>query len=406
MIINGFYDRFKPPLIAHVSTFPPTHCGIATYCSNLIENLHHKKCKFNPLLIQVKFNKYPISDHLDRIPLFQNDKRSYFQVLDLINKLPVDCVSLQHEFKLFGGKHGKNVLLLLKDLNKPLITTLHTISPNFTGKQRKIFKQIVKRSNAIIVLSNSAARILMKYYNVPISKINVIPHGVPNLPFVYPSKSNMRSKMKYEIIFLSAGFLREKKGIEYAFQALAMLKPSFSNFMYFILGENHPRQDSASNYRSYLQRLAKKLNLEDNVTFIDQYLSIEEMIKISKKSFFPGKETCHFCHFNPQAGNIAPNQCDTCHINLADIQPKNHNFNWMSKHAVFSKADAESCESCHAPVYCQDCHKRRDLPTLKMHDRNFRFIHGIEARANPRECGSCHQVTFCDTCHIKGGYDY
>jgi len=278
MIINGFYERFKPPLIAHVSTFPPTHCGIATYCSNLIKNLHHKKCKFNPLLIQVKFNKYPISDHLDRIPLFQNVKHSYFQVLDLINKLPVECVSLQHEFKLFGDKDGKNILLLLKNLNKPLITTLHSISPNFTGKRRKIVKQIVKRSNAIIVLSNSAARILMKYYNVSISKINVIPHGVPNLPFVYPSKSKMRSKMKHEIVFISAGFLREKKGIEYAFQALAMLKPSYSNFMYFILGENHPRQENALNYRFYLQRLAKKLNLEENVTFIDQYLSIEEMI--------------------------------------------------------------------------------------------------------------------------------
>ena len=139
---------------------------------------------------------------------------------------------------------------------------------------------------------------------------------------------------------------------------------------------------------------------------VEEELSPEEMIKISKKSFFPGKETCHFCHFNPQAGNIAPNQCDRCHINLVDIRPKNHNFNWMSKHAVFSKADAESCESCHAPVFCQDCHKRRDLPTIRMHDRNFRFIHGIEARANPRGCGNCHQVTFCDTCHIKGGYDY
>jgi len=139
---------------------------------------------------------------------------------------------------------------------------------------------------------------------------------------------------------------------------------------------------------------------------IEEELSLEEMIKISNKSFFPGKETCHFCHFNPQAGNIAPSQCDTCHINMADIQPKNHNFNWMSKHAVFSKADEESCESCHAPVFCQDCHKRRDLPTLTVHDRNFRFIHGIEARANPRECGNCHQVTFCNTCHTEGGYDY
>ena len=133
--------------------------------------------------------------------------------------------------------------------------------------------------------------------------------------------------------------------------------------------------------------------------------SVEEMIKASKESFYPGKETCHFCHYNPQAANIAPGDCSTCHFNMAEIQPKNHNFNWISKHAVFSKADQESCENCHSPRYCEDCHKRRDF-TIVAHDRNFRFIHGIEARANPRQCGNCHQITFCNTCHIQGGYDY
>jgi len=142
-----------------------------------------------------------------------------------------------------------------------------------------------------------------------------------------------------------------------------------------------------------------------NVKFEDEK-SIEEAIKASKQAFFPGKDTCHFCHYNPQAGNIAPGDCSTCHFNMAEIQPKNHNFNWMSKHAVFAKADEESCENCHSPRFCEDCHKRRDLPTIMVHDRNFRFIHGIEARANPRQCGNCHQITFCNTCHVKGGYDY
>ena len=134
--------------------------------------------------------------------------------------------------------------------------------------------------------------------------------------------------------------------------------------------------------------------------------SVEEAIKLSKQSFFPGKDTCHFCHYNPEAGNIAPGECSLCHFNMAEIEPKNHNFNWAEKHAIFAKADEESCENCHSPRFCEDCHKRRDLPTIMVHDRNFRFVHGIEARANPRECGNCHEVTFCNTCHTKGGYDY
>jgi len=142
-----------------------------------------------------------------------------------------------------------------------------------------------------------------------------------------------------------------------------------------------------------------------NVEFKDEK-SAEELIKASDKAFYPGKETCHFCHFNPEAGNIAPGECSLCHFDMAAITPKNHNFNWMEKHAIFSKADQESCENCHSPRFCEDCHKRRDLPTIMVHDRNFRFIHGIEARANPRKCGSCHEITFCETCHTKGAYDY
>jgi hypothetical protein len=135
--------------------------------------------------------------------------------------------------------------------------------------------------------------------------------------------------------------------------------------------------------------------------------SVEEAIKLSKQAFFPGKQTCHFCHYNSKASNnIAPGECSLCHFNMAEIEPKNHNFNWTEKHAIFAKANVESCQNCHAPKFCEDCHKRRDLPTIMVHDRNWRFVHGIEARANPRECGNCHEITFCNTCHTKGGYDY
>ena len=85
---------------------------------------------------------------------------------------------------------------------------------------------------------------------------------------------------------------------------------------------------------------------------------VEEAIKLSKQSFFPGKDTCHFCHYNPEAGNIAPGECSLCHFNMAEIEPKNHNFNWAAKHAIFAKADEQSCENCHSPRFCEDCHKR------------------------------------------------
>lgn len=139
---------------------------------------------------------------------------------------------------------------------------------------------------------------------------------------------------------------------------------------------------------------------------LDDEAEMEALIRASTETFFPGKETCHFCHYNPQAGNIAPDNCGSCHFNVREIQPANHNFDWTSRHVVFSKADVRDCETCHSPRFCEGCHEQRDVTVRRVHDRNFRFVHAIEARANPSQCGSCHKLkSFCDKCHIEGGYE-
>lgn len=133
---------------------------------------------------------------------------------------------------------------------------------------------------------------------------------------------------------------------------------------------------------------------------------VAQAIRASKETFYPEKETCHFCHYNPQKGNTAPDRCDLCHLDVRAIQPANHNFDWMKRHAVFAKADAGTCDSCHRPSMCQNCHERRDTSVRTVHDRNVRFTHGIEARANPMRCGQCHELrSFCQKCHVEGGYE-
>jgi hypothetical protein len=119
----------------------------------------------------------------------------------------------------------------------------------------------------------------------------------------------------------------------------------------------------------------------------------------------PGKEACHVCHFNPAVGSTAPDRCGICHVDVREIQPANHNYDWMNRHAVFAKAAEQTCEECHRPRMCQDCHKRRDLTVRNFHDRNVRFTHGIEARANPMRCGECHVIGFCNQCHTEGGFE-
>ena len=136
------------------------------------------------------------------------------------------------------------------------------------------------------------------------------------------------------------------------------------------------------------------------------FICVDHVRPPSKETFAPGKETCHFCHYNPQTGNTAPDRCGLCHLDLRSIQPANHNFDWINRHAVYAKADAGSCDTCHRPSTCQDCHLRRDQSVRTFHDRNIRFTHGIEARANPMRCGECHAPRFfCQKCHVEGGYE-
>lgn len=138
---------------------------------------------------------------------------------------------------------------------------------------------------------------------------------------------------------------------------------------------------------------------------IDDEQEAAAAIKASKETFQPGKEACHSCHYNPQAGNTAPDRCGLCHLDVRAIQPANHNYDWMTRHLVFAKADSQSCEGCHQPRQCQDCHNRRDQTVRNVHDANVRFTHGIEARANPMRCGECHSTGFCQSCHVQGGYE-
>ncbi len=138
---------------------------------------------------------------------------------------------------------------------------------------------------------------------------------------------------------------------------------------------------------------------------IDDEQEAAAAIKASKATFLPGKETCHSCHYNPQAGNTAPDRCAICHLDVREIEPANHNYDWTARHMVFAKADSESCAECHQPRFCQDCHNRRDQTVRSVHDTNVRFTHGIEARANPMRCGECHTTGFCQRCHVQGGHE-
>lgn len=112
---------------------------------------------------------------------------------------------------------------------------------------------------------------------------------------------------------------------------------------------------------------------------------------------------CHHCHNNPQSpsSKAARFKCTTCHKNLLQVRPENHNLSWIERHQSIAKQDKQYCYKCHKSFFCTECHQNRDFVNKRMHSRNFRYYHSIEARSNPRTCTNCHQKTFCKDCHAK-----
>jgi glycosyltransferase involved in cell wall biosynthesis len=270
----------RKPAIAYISTFPPTQCGIATYTSDLSLQFHTQYPHILLIKVEITFDNESCNNRLSRNP-------NYFYSEDSIKNLnnrENTVFHLQHEFKLFGGQHGEEVIELLSNFKKPLVTTLHTVRDETNKTRQQIIEAIVRNSKLLYVFTESAKRDISERYFVNSEKINVIPHGVPEVPFSKPEHSVMRRQINTKILFISAGHFRETKGIETSLYALGKLKRTFRNFKYLIVGSDHPRNSGSQSYRLVINELIEELGLKEHIIFIDKYLPIDQLIKCIQAS--------------------------------------------------------------------------------------------------------------------------
>jgi glycosyltransferase involved in cell wall biosynthesis len=196
----------------------------------------------------------------------------------IVNRLERKVVLLQHEFKLYGGNDGKNVSCLLQALKCPVVTTLHTVWPSFPPLRQRVFLDVLGRSSRLIVFSQVAANILRSNYGIPMEKVEVIPHGVPDVPFRQLGEVELSGVPPRSVRFITTGLLRPAKGVETALAALGEVKKRFSDFAYIICGADHPRSAVAKEYRSKLIAAVSHHKLENHVFFVDRYLDWPELI--------------------------------------------------------------------------------------------------------------------------------
>ncbi len=202
----------------------------------------------------------------------------YMLMADFLNQSTVNIVNVQHEFGIFGGESGEYICDFMDRLRRPVVTTLHTVLPDFENKAKEVFNRVVNRSSAIVVL-NETTRSLVRSYGVPQGKIRLIPHGCPDLPLVPSSKIKPVLGLKNKIILSTFGLLSKGKGIEYAIQALPEIIKKEPRIIYYVLGVTHPqvKRTDGEEYRLSLLRMVKNLGLRGHVRFLNRFLSKPEL---------------------------------------------------------------------------------------------------------------------------------
>jgi len=272
-----------PSRIAIVGNYLPRQCGIATFTADLCDALHSEYGATELLALPVNDTEegyaYPARV---RFELSEDNLASYRQAADFLNFSGIDLVCLQHEYGIFGGPAGAHILELLRRLRMPFATTLHTVLREPNPDQRRVMEEIATLSDRLIVMSQQSADILQEVFRVPAEKIDLIPHGIPDLPFTDPSFYKDGFGTEGKEVLLTFGLLSPNKGIENVIKALPQILARHSNVVYMVSGVTHPhvlRRDG-DKYRHSLLSLARDLGVEANVIFRNRFVSPQEMVEL------------------------------------------------------------------------------------------------------------------------------
>ena len=281
MSTKSIVPESKEKCIGFLSTYPPRECGIATFTKDLIDSIDLLG-KFAPARVIAVNEIGTIYDYDSRVKqqIRQDFEVDYVQAAKYFNSSRINVVNVQHEFGIFGGEWGKYLVSFLQNVNKPVITTLHTIQPDFEPKARNVLKEITAHSKAVVVMAK-AAKNLLSEYDVPSKKINVIQHGCPDIPFLASDSVKPSLGLKGRTILSTFGLISAGKGVEFVIQALPSLIEKHPNILYLIIGETHPevRKNEGESYRMSLIRLVDQLGLRNHVGFHNRFLTKRELIR-------------------------------------------------------------------------------------------------------------------------------
>ncbi|MFN7407554.1 MAG: glycosyltransferase [Cyclobacteriaceae bacterium] len=272
------------PEILFITSYPPRECGIATYTQDLLRSISQKfDCSFslNVCALEVTGRANTRYPREVGYVLGADDLNAYEGLAHQLNRDEnLSLIFLQHEFGLFGGEYGQNVLALLCALTKPVITTFHTVLPAPNSTLKKVVQAIAANSASLVVMTQNSARILQRDYAIAVEKIVVIPHGTHLVSSFDHTEKAARNHLGNRLVLTTFGLLSSGKSIETALDALPAIVDKFPNVLYLIIGKTHPAvfAREGEQYRSRLEQKVLDLNLQGHVHFVNRYLPLSELL--------------------------------------------------------------------------------------------------------------------------------
>lgn len=271
------------PLTSHlafVGDYTPRRCGIATFTADICEAIAAEypqtKCIVGSVNDRPEGYDYPARV---RFEIAEKELDSYRRAAEFLNINNVEVLSVQHEFGIYGGPAGNYLLELLRDVRMPIVTTLHTVLQDPGVDQRAVMKELDRLSNRFIVMAERGKNLLESVYGVTPEKIDLIPHGVIDMPFMDSNFYKDEFDVEGKTVLLTFGLLSPNKGIENVIAAMPAILERHPDVVYIVLGATHPNLLAAEGekYRDRLEKLAVDLGVSDDVIFHNQFVSIDKL---------------------------------------------------------------------------------------------------------------------------------
>ncbi|MBE7499271.1 MAG: glycosyltransferase [Verrucomicrobiales bacterium] len=266
--------------IAFLGNYLPRQCGIATFTSDVLSAVasEHPQTQCFAVPVNDIPGGYAYPDVV-RFEIEEQELPSYQRAADFVNISNADIVCVQHEFGIYGGPAGGHLLALLRELRMPVVTTLHTVLREPSPDQRRVMRELIARSTRLVVMTERGRQMLQEIYQAPAGRIDLIAHGIPDMPFIDPNYYKDQFGVEGRLVLLTFGLLSPTKGIEHALNALPEILAEFPHVVYIVLGATHPNlvREHGESYRLSLERLARKNRVEKHVIFHNRFVELEEL---------------------------------------------------------------------------------------------------------------------------------